>query len=716
MRLIKYSLTPSNALSVNAASKGHLPIVLYLLTKQGADPLVRNNWGETAYDAAAAVFEVWICEVLQKAEAEQWRRTTAMYNPLTVHTTVPLILYENQHLDTRLKTLAGSGGKPKFSGSGLGRRGRRAPFELKLPYSSDGLDTNVVAAWRSDVQLPLIEDPWILPATTSNDRPSLEGIERSHFWLSDWTLDVTHPGVDAEAGWQYALDFSAPEEAWSAEPPPQLERLLSGSGLMTGLGVSARSHSRTSSSSSATSVPASRAQTWVRRRRWVRVMRRRLDIPPLPFQGPDGVMYLPALDGSLIPFIGHEQSDFGEGEGQELGTMTSTRLSSAQDYVSRARYLVGTQRDAYANGEMLSAVEARRAIAKLERATTELRQGILSDDDTERKTQAEVLLNAYSRELERRRLSAGAQGLLILGLNDDYMEDDDDDDDEFHYPGYTPPGTSVRSISTEYLSRSSSYRAPTDLTSHLSQAPDFRVPTHEAPQKVLTPRWTAPTPHQVHARWERDDAVSNCNDCRRRFGFLLRRHCRKCGRIFCDRCSSYRVLLDPSDIVRDPVFPESAASTSSQRVCQGCHDEINASVPARFSGSTSSAMERIVIDQRRLMAPGTLHRQESSSQLSDLAECPVCSTSLADLGLPAEQEAHVKSCLEGGAGTTPEAAKYLVYKLPAESALLGVECVICLEEFAKGSLVARLSCFCSFHNACLSSWLQRGRSCPVHAR
>ncbi len=49
--------------TVNAASKGHLPVVLYLLTKQTADPLVRNNWGETAYDVASAVFEVWICEV-----------------------------------------------------------------------------------------------------------------------------------------------------------------------------------------------------------------------------------------------------------------------------------------------------------------------------------------------------------------------------------------------------------------------------------------------------------------------------------------------------------------------------------------------------------------------------------------------------------------------------------------------------------------------------
>ena len=48
---------------MNASSKGHLPVVLYLLTKQNADPLIRNKWGETAYDVAAAVFEVWICEV-----------------------------------------------------------------------------------------------------------------------------------------------------------------------------------------------------------------------------------------------------------------------------------------------------------------------------------------------------------------------------------------------------------------------------------------------------------------------------------------------------------------------------------------------------------------------------------------------------------------------------------------------------------------------------
>lgn len=119
-------------------------------------------------------------------------------------------------------------------------------------------------------------------------------------------------------------------------------------------------------------------------------------------------------------------------------------------------------------------------------------------------------------------------------------------------------------------------------------------------------------------------------------------------------------------------------------------------------------MERIVVDQERLTIPGHPSRGQSSSQLSDLSEyvfsffllslphsslrchtdgmtrCPVCSVNLADLGPVVEQESHVKTCLDGGPGTTPQAAKYLVYKLPAESALIGLECVICLEEFAKG--------------------------------
>lgn len=107
-------------------------------------------------------------------------------------------------------------------------------------------------------------------------------------------------------------------------------------------------------------------------------MRRRLDIPPLPFLEPDGGMYHLDSDGTLIPYVVENSSDLGDGNGQELGSMPSTFLSSAQDYVARSRYLVGTQtQNGDASSTPLSAVEARRAIAKLERATMELRQGIL---------------------------------------------------------------------------------------------------------------------------------------------------------------------------------------------------------------------------------------------------------------------------------------------------------------------------------------------------
>lgn len=183
---------------MNAASKGHLPIVRYLLTKQSANPLIRNNWGETAYDASAAVFEVWICEVCQPSlfasaisdgfyqvlsrfEAEQWRHSSTTYDTLAVHTTVPLILYENQRLDYRLKTLAVSGGRPKFSPSGLGKSGRRHPFELKLLKPDESTGKKFVPAWRSAVLLPLKEAPFKLPTPSVKDIQS--GIERSHFWL-----------------------------------------------------------------------------------------------------------------------------------------------------------------------------------------------------------------------------------------------------------------------------------------------------------------------------------------------------------------------------------------------------------------------------------------------------------------------------------------------------------------------------------------------------
>ena len=160
--------------------------------------------------------------------------------------------------------------------------------------------------------------------------------------------------------------------------PIQLKKITSSNGTSSGSGGPS---SRGSLFSSAN--PGRLQLQWVRRRRWVRIMRRRLDIPPSPFLQPDGAMYHLGLDGDLIPYVeksyNNEKSynDSPDPDGQELGTMPSTFLASAQDYVSRARYLVGSHLHDWDANEG-SSIEIRRAIAKLERATTELRQGILS--------------------------------------------------------------------------------------------------------------------------------------------------------------------------------------------------------------------------------------------------------------------------------------------------------------------------------------------------
>lgn len=154
-------------------------------------------------------------------------------------------------------------------------------------------------------------------------------------------------------------------------------------------------------------------------------------------------------------------------------------------------------------------------------------------------------------------------------------------------------------------------------------------------------------------------------------------------------------MLDTVDIVYDPVGQEPVGSSSSQRVCRTCYDEVFANVPSRLSNRNGSAIERIVVDQERLTVPGGLTRRQSSSQLSDLAECafpfpflldihvnqvlslfscPVCNQNLDEVGDAVEQEEHVRQCLEGGPGQDLPTSRYLVYRLPAESALLGVEC------------------------------------------
>lgn len=58
--------------TVNAASKGYMSIVEFLLDEAHANPLIKNNFGEAAYDVSAAAGESYICEMLEKAGRRWW--------------------------------------------------------------------------------------------------------------------------------------------------------------------------------------------------------------------------------------------------------------------------------------------------------------------------------------------------------------------------------------------------------------------------------------------------------------------------------------------------------------------------------------------------------------------------------------------------------------------------------------------------------------------
>ncbi|ETS59631.1 hypothetical protein PaG_06555 [Moesziomyces aphidis] len=808
---------------MNAASKGHLPVVRHLTAKYHADPFIRNAAGETAFDVAAATFEIYICEVLERYEADRWNAakftgtaSTAPgqiipgrgpYEPLALHTTLPVVLHENQRLDTRLQTLAMNGAKPRWSSSSAARAhkpDRRSPTSMppgplapsrtrhspmrqddvalpsrKLPYKLRLRVRTSQAAARRRAAMAASQRGQSSQSTQEDEMAStptpesvlharhagraaastaVDGAEQesSHFWLSEWQLDTTHPLVDVEQGWQYAQSFDALDDKWSSQPPPPLERLLEGRGLSASV---TRALTGGAGLANAQADQEASASGWVRRRRWVRVMRRRLDIE----FGDD----LEACEGAASgasELSGDEDAAYGSGSqglstaammaAQEAAKLECSQLGPDADYVSRARALAGSSAAAGATpADAMGADrdELARRIARLYMAITELRAAF-EDDDVERRSRAEELRKEFTLQLGQLREAAGL---------DDDDDDEGDDDDEFIYPNsYKDDGASVftrmvngetsgtlsrPAISQRQSSAASLMRSRTEpseagtslaaaRSADLAASRDFRVPTNEAPNKVALRQGPAMREQNLQPQWERDEEARDCRGCGRHFTFFLRKHhCRRCGRIFCDACSSKRAQLRLAEIVVDPSLPGMAASEvlAPTRICNSCHAELQ--LPPQLQNTRGAEAVMTASRTRAAGDPSSRSGAETqldeggfvstlappsdvSSRASELTECPVCSTSLQQLGGSEEQEAHVRNCLENGGGGSMQGGRYLVYRLPENSPIVGKECSICMEDFVANSTIARLPCLCYFHRGCIDSWFKRGRDCPVHAR
>ncbi|GAA5973740.1 hypothetical protein JCM3765_007560, partial [Sporobolomyces pararoseus] len=229
-------------------------------------------------------------------------------------------------------------------------------------------------------------------------------------------------------GWSYSQSFDTPLEEWQPSLP------VEGTG---------------------------NAKKWVRRRRWVRVMRRRVDIKNWGY-----------LDSTA-----HEEGD----------------------YRAKAQFIIGKERQDEEEDDIKSSTsptkqgKRRQSFMALERAAQELRCGIEVDEDQERRREAQADLEKILEQIALRKVYSDSR--------EDGEGEDGDSDEEFVYDGQdAEDGEDARSIWT--TTRPSSLRTPSvshgqestssdyfsstptnsrhpDLTPQLAQNPEFRVPTDE---------------------------------------------------------------------------------------------------------------------------------------------------------------------------------------------------------------------------------------------
>lgn len=86
-----------------------------------------------------------------------------------------------------------------------------------------------------------------------------------------------------------------------------------------------------------------------------------------------------------------------------------------------------------------------------------------------------------------------------------------------------------------------------------------------------------------NARWKLDEEGDKCEDCRKDFQVYRRRHhCRRCGGLFCDKCSSKKVNLkvaltgEKSGNVFQKTIQQNATAynVKNARVCDVCHTAV----------------------------------------------------------------------------------------------------------------------------------------------
>jgi len=174
-------------------------------------------------------------------------------------------------------------------------------------------------------------------------------------------------------------------------------------------------------------------------------------------------------------------------------------------------------------------------------------------------------------------------------------------------------------------------------------------PTRAHPQTGLNVTNVQANNLSPFGKWENDDEVLECRSCRKKFGLWIRRHhCRRCGRVVCDKCSTARVDLPPDQVITDPSQNGEPSQSGFHRVCDSCYTSMGLTARPRPSSFTSTTIVS--------GSSSTNHRRRLSNN-STMTECPVCNMSLSKVA--GNQEEHVKKCFENENGSNVVGYKYV---------------------------------------------------------
>ena len=240
-------------------------------------------------------------------------------------------------------------------------------------------------------------------------------------------------------------------------------------------------------------------------------------------------------------------------------------------------------------------------------------------------------------------------------------------------------------------------------------ATSSNLPTQPRPSVNFMTTTTA----RRKAIWQPDYTAQECPTCMRRFStFVRKHHCRVCGRVICYQCSLSRVALSQDVCVNTPDgLGSTSAPSMYHRVCDECMRTGDvATIAAAAAAATPVSFLSSPIDTASTTITKSIKHKAvlEADDGANLSECPVCLQPLASFESDREREEHVNMCLMG-VGSSPAGfsvnGRYLVYTLKENSALVGMECVICFEEFAAGERIARLECLCNYHRVRTSDML-----------